>query len=194
MYSMFLTPSHSGGLIPESFIVKVSANLKPCVQSVLIPQDSSPVPHILTNAPWSTTLLGEHNSALMEAIPNVSPHTDPWGTPLCKDCQLDSQTAQSILYLPLWPHLQLSLNSWVTKEQRVWETVPKSFPGYPSAPSDTSYIIPWTSACPVGWAICTSLLLCCGYCFTPTGKGGRMYCLQSWKEINESSQIFCRFS
>lgn len=48
---------------------------------------------------WECTL-SSHASALMRAIPSVSPHTGPWETPLCADCQLDFQA--------LWQSSQFS--------------------------------------------------------------------------------------
>lgn len=124
-------------------------------------------PHInrwsTLNLLTSTVLLGEHFvlscPALMETIPSVCPDTDLWGTALCRDCQLDSLAlwilaAQSILFLPCCPHLQLSLTDWVTRQ-----LCAKSLPRVSFTSSDI-FIIPWLSACPSRLSnLCISVLL-----------------------------------
>lgn len=80
MYSILLIPSHPGGLhwthssVSVSFIGKAFAKpqwfpLKPCLQSVPIPQDSSPVPHISNDAPQFVDI---HNSAGRAVCPLMS--------------------------------------------------------------------------------------------------------------------------
>lgn len=205
MCSIFLIPSHPGALhwthpsVSVPFIGKAFAKpqwfpIKPCLQGVPVPWDSSPVSHILTDAPQ---FVGIHNlgvhfvlscPALTKAIPSVSPHITVWI--VC--VTLRHCASWSILCLPSCPHLQLSLTCWGTRQ--LWGTVPKAFPGYPPAPSAHLTSSQESLHVQVGWAICIFLFLSCGYCFTSTRKSGGMYGLQSWKEINQSSQMLCRLS
>lgn len=113
-----------------------------------VPQKSSPVPHISTDAP-QFVVVDTHNSAesalcslmscIMKAIPTVSPYTDPWGTPLCGLSAGLSGSGHpgSILHLPSCPHLQLSLTCWVTGQ--LWDTVQKPSQGILQHPQPVSH-------------------------------------------------------